>query len=183
MNKLLPIVLFAAACGLFAAACGGNEPRQAAKPSTPPMPAAAAAKELIAGSPEFGDYQFTDAAVTIPTTRGAMNEPARKNAAALVKGGWLGWSGDLLVVKKTDDKHFLVRPNGTLDIVPLAKKEFGDIKAVHGDRVDFTWHWVPNEIGKALRFDEKEQQASATLYWDGAKWAVSSIKSGSAPAS
>ncbi|HEV7922815.1 MAG TPA: hypothetical protein VGR02_18670 [Thermoanaerobaculia bacterium] len=178
MKKLIVIVLLAVACG------GNNERKPPAKPSTPPTPAAAAAKELIASSPEFGDYQFTDAAVTIPITRGAMNEPARKIAEALVKGGWLGWSGGRLVVKKTDDKRFLVRPNGTLDVVPLAKKELGAVKAVNGEKVDFTWRWVPNEIGKALRFDEKEQQATATLYWDGSRWAVLSIiRSGSGPAS
>jgi hypothetical protein len=179
MKSWIVIALLAAACG------GGEQPKQqeAAKPKTPPPPAAGEAKELIASSPEFGDYKFTDAAVTIPMTRGAMNEPARKNAEALVKGGWLAWSGDALVVKKKDDKRFLVRPNGTLDVVPLAKKEFGEVKAVQGETVDFTWRWAPNDVGKALRFDEREQRATAALYWDGAKWGVLRITSGSGPAS
>jgi hypothetical protein len=175
MKKLIVIAL-------LSAACGGKAP-EVKKEAGPALPAAAEARDIIANSPEFGDYKFTDAAVTIPMTRGAMNEPARKNADALVKGGWLGWSGDALVLKKKDDKRFLVRPNQTLDVVPLAKKEFGDVKAVNGDKVDFTWHWVPNEVGKALQFDETEQQATATLYWDGSKWGVLRITSASAPAS
>jgi hypothetical protein len=172
MKKWIVIALLMAACGK------APEQKEAAKPKTPPPPSAAEARELIANSPEFGDYRFTDAAVTIPTARGAMNEPARRNAEALRKGGWVGWDGDTLVVKKKDDKRFLVRPNGTLDVVPLAKKEFGAVQSVNGDKVDFTWRWVPNEVGKALQFDEKEQRATAALYRDAGKWAVLKITSG-----
>ncbi|MBV9495423.1 MAG: hypothetical protein JOZ54_14335 [Acidobacteria bacterium] len=166
---------------LLAAACGGKAPETkqtetAAKPATPPPPQAAEAKELIASSPEFGDYKFTDAAVTIPMAKSAMNEPQRKNADALEKAGWVAWDGDKLVVKR-EDKRLLVRPNGSLDVVPLGKKELLDAKAVSSDQYDISWRWVPNEIGKALQFDETPQHAVATLYWDGAKWGVMSIKS------
>ncbi|HKO56705.1 MAG TPA: hypothetical protein VJ276_12580, partial [Thermoanaerobaculia bacterium] len=76
------------------------------------------------------------------------------------------------------DKRFLVRQNGTLDVVPLARKELIAVQAVNGDKVAFTWRWVPNDVGKALQFDETEQRATAELYWDGEKWAVLKITSG-----
>lgn len=165
---------------LLAAACGGNAPETkqtetAAKPATPPPPQAAAAKELIASSPEFGDYQFTDAAITIPLAKSAMNEPQRRNADALKKDGWVAWDGDKLVVQR-EDKRLLVRPNGSLDVVPLGRKELVEATSAGAEKYAITWRWVPNEIGKALRFDETPRHAVATLYWDGAKWGVMSIK-------
>jgi hypothetical protein len=69
--------------------------------------------------------------------------------------------------------------------VPLASKEFGDVQAVR-DRegevtVDFTWKWIPNEVGRAftggLTHDRyaAAQQATATVMWDGSKWTVLKI--------
>ena len=80
-------------------------------------------------------------------------------------------------MKAKEDKRFLVRPNGTLDVVPLAKKELVSIDAVRGERVDFTWKWIPNEVGALLkdRF-AGDQKATATLLWDGTTWTVLRIE-------
>lgn len=172
---LLLLALLAAACG------GAPEQKKGLTPpaKTPPPPALAQAKELIANSPEFSEYQFTKAAYTLPLKRSAMNEPAKKAAAALREAGWIGFRGDVVVLapKAKSDKRWLVRANGVVDIVPLARKELLDVTAVRGDKVDFTWHWVPNEIGKVLAlYDESPQHATATLLPVSGSWTVLKIE-------
>jgi hypothetical protein len=144
---------------------------QPAQPAQHPAPTPTQAKDLIANAPEFGDYQFTNAAVTIPLKRSAMRADQAAIAKALAGGGWIRFDGD--DVKTKEDKRLLVRPNGTLDVVPLAKKELVSVDAVRGEKVDFTWKWIPNEIGALLkdRF-AGDQKATATLLWDGTNWTV-----------
>jgi hypothetical protein len=168
--------------------CGGERVAQRAETSTggiarAPLaaPTAEEAKTLIANSAEFSEYQFTNAAYTLPLQRSAMNAPAREIAAKLRKARWISIDGSgrvVLTQKAEDDKRFLVRANGVVDIVPLARKELQDVVAVRTNAegqpvVDFRWVWVPNEIGTL--FDPRysgEQHATATLYRLGDQWGV-----------
>ena len=183
MKRLL--IVFA----LAFAACGGGESKNAAapaaKPKTPPPPTPAAAKELIAYSPDFSEYQFTNAAYTLPMKKSAMNEPARQAAKELFAAGWIRFVGDdvQLNEKSGGDRRLIIRLNGYVDLVPLARKEFGEVTAVRGQAdgavlVDFGWRWIPNEIGQAFksglvkeRFDAP-QRATAKLMWDGKTWTI-----------
>jgi hypothetical protein len=177
---------------LIAIGCGGAErpqeataPPAARQPATPPPPALAEAQTLIANSAEFSEYEFTNAAYTLPMQQSAMHEPARAVAADLRKAGWIAVDGSGTVVltpKAKGDKRFLVRQNGVMDIVPLARKEVIAADAVTRDEagapvVDFRWRWVPNEIGELFgdRYSG-EQQARATLLWDGSQWSILRIR-------
>ena len=177
---------------LLALACGGQEPATtqtaAAQPSPPPLPpppAADAARDLVARSPEFSEYQFTFAAYSLPMQQSGRNAPAREAARALAKAGWLGIDGAgtvVLTAKAKNDKRFLVRPNGVVDIVPLARKEMLGVEAVRAAEdgaplVDFRWRWEPNEVGRL--FGDRyagEQRATATLMWDGSAWSVLRVR-------
>ena len=176
----------AALIALLLIACAKPEaPKDAAsttKPA-PPLPTAEQAKEIVANSSDFGEYQFTNAAVTLPMKKSAMNEPAKQLASELRTAGWIAFSGDAIVLssKASNDKRFLVRPNGFIDIVPLAKKEFGAVTNVRasseGADVDFTWKWIRNEIGTAIgKPADGEQHAVATLFYDGTSWSVLRIR-------
>lgn len=168
---------------LLVLACAGEKPPAApAKPAPalPPPPTAEQARAIIADSPELGEYQFTNAAYSLPMQRGMMNEPAREIAKALKEAGWISFDGAGNVVlssRAEGDKRFLVRPNGVVDIVPLAKKEFGDVTGVDGGTVNFTWRWRPNELGLLFgpRY-EGTQTAKAMLMWDGSAWSVMKIE-------
>lgn len=178
---------------LLLAACTAEKPATdttatAAKPQRPPAPTAAEADALIKGSMEFGEFDFTNAGWTAPVSGARMSEPVRAEAKQLAAAGWvaLDGAGDLMLTEKgRNDRRFLLRENGLLDVVPLAKKEFGAVEAVR-DRdgevtVDFTWKWVPNEVGAAFtsgathdRF-AAPQQATATLIHDGTQWTILKI--------
>jgi hypothetical protein len=163
------------------------EKPQAVKPAIPPT--RDEAKTIVADSPDFGEYDFTNAAYTLPMSRAAMNEPARAAAADLKRAGWISFSGDSVVLsaKAKGDKRWLVRPNGFVDIVPLAKKEFLSVDGVRNDSegnvaVDFTWKWIPNEIGSAFRSGAVHDrfaaphQATATLIRSGDSWTILRIR-------
>jgi hypothetical protein len=174
----------------LAVTCGGERAIPPATESTasetaraplPPPPPVDDAARIVSGSPEFSDYQFTRAAFTMPIKEQAMTPAVRETSRALAKAGWIGVDGDgnlVLTDRAKNDKRFLVRQNGFIDIVPMAKKEFIGVEAVHVNPegqplVDFRWRWVPNEIG-ALAADRYsgEQLAIATLLWDGSQWSV-----------
>lgn len=175
---------------LLAAACTGEKPATetaaAATPAAPPPPSVKQARELIANSPDFGEYEFTNAGYTLPVAAAARNEPQRIAAKELAAAGWLAvdGNGDLTLPEKSrNDKRFLLRSNGLLDIVPLAKKEMGEVTAVRPNAdgtvvADFTWKWIANEVGSAFltgpvheRFTT-QQDGKATLMWDGSAWAI-----------
>ena len=156
--------------------------------ASPPPPTRADAKALIAASPEFSDYEFTNAALTLPLS-GAMSAEQRVNAKDLASAGWLRMKGDgiELTSKAKSDRRWLSRPNATVDVVPLASKELVEVVAVQrgadgSPQVPFTWRWIPNEIGAALRSGTahdryaKSQRATATLLRDGANWTVLRIR-------
>ncbi len=175
---------------LLLTACAAEQPvtdttATVAKQPRPAAPSAADAKTLIANAPEFSEFEFTNAGWTTPVSGVSMSTPVRDEARQLAEAGWIALdrTGDVMLADKSrNDKRFLLRPNGILDVVPLAKKEIGDVVAVR-DRegevtVDFTWRWIPNEVGAAFKTGAVHdrfaapQQATATLLHDGTGWGV-----------
>jgi hypothetical protein len=186
---------FAAVALILFAACGAPEPARTTssaapppKPAAPPPPSPAEAQALIANSATFSDYEFTNASVTLPT-KGALPPYMADDAKHLVAAGWLRRAGDglELAAKAKGDKRFLVRPNATVDVVPLASKELTAVTAVRPNpdgtaAADFTWKWIPNEVGSAFKRGALHdryaapQNATATLMWDGRTWSVLRIE-------
>ncbi|HEY0591516.1 MAG TPA: hypothetical protein VGF40_07095 [Thermoanaerobaculia bacterium] len=178
---------------LLALACSGGETATETTSAAPaaaaaPLPTPEQAKALIAESPEFGDFEFsTGSSFSLPLDASQFNEPARAGAADLEKAGWIRIEGGTVVLAKGEgDKRFLVRPNGFLDIVPLAMKELGEVTGVRktdeGAEVEFTWRWVPNEVGASFtsglvkeRFDATHA-ATAKLRDFGEGWIVMLIE-------
>ena len=180
---------------ILLASCGGGEKPAPAAGSTKPaaakpaakLPTPAEAASIIDSSSDFGEFEFTNAAVTIPMKRSSMNEPQRENAEQLAKSGWLTMKGDAVVLTKgNNDPRFNVRANGFLDVVTIAKKKMGDVTSVRpsaeGCDVDFTWSWIPTEVGTAFKagpaaglFDTP-RHATATLIPDGPSWTVLRIR-------
>lgn len=189
MKTLLTILplLFLAACSPESAA-----PPQATETASSSAPAAVAlptkedAVAVIRDSAEFGDFQFTFSSFSLPVQRSMMNAPALAGAQELKDAGWIAFDGSgdaVLTAKSKDDKRFLVRPNGFIDIVPLAKKEFGEVASVErtpdgNAAVDFSWRWIPNEVGSSFKSGlikerfSTDHKARATLMQDGGKWTV-----------
>ena len=186
MRRLLIALLLLTACAPEQAVT--DTTAAAPKQARPPAPSAAEAKTLIANSAEFSEFEFINAGWTTPVSGAAMSAPVRDEAQQLAEAGWIALekTGDVMLTDKSrNDKRFLMRANGILDIVPLAKKEFGEVVAVR-DRegevtVDFTWRWIPNEVGAALKTGAVHdrfaapQQATAVLLHDGTAWGVLKI--------
>jgi hypothetical protein len=184
----LSLLLLAPACGKHEPAAMATETR-AAVPALPP-PAAAQAVLVIRDSPEFGDFHFTDASLSIPVEGANQHGEQSQYAKALIQGGWLANKPNVeLTDRANQDRRFLLRPNGVLDVVPLAKKELIDVVFVldnHDGTVNaaFNWHWIPNDIGQALpprttlgkRYAEPSYRAIATLQDDGKVWSVKKIE-------
>ena len=179
------------------AACSSESPepittQSAAQPKTAAAPPnAQQARAIIEKSAELGQHEFTNAAVSLPVAGSSMNEPTRAIARQLAAAGWLeiDGAGDIMLTDKSrGDKRFLLRENGLLDIVPLAKKEMGNVTAVRANpdgsvNADFSWRWVPNEIGSVFttgplhdRFT-KTNEASANLMWNGSEWMMIQVES------
>lgn len=177
---------------LVLAACSSPEPQQKnapaaeAKSPSAPLPSRDQARQLIESSPEWSDHQFTYASWSVPLRANAMNEAHKKTVQELRTAGWLGLDGEgnaILTEKAKADRRFLVRPNETLDVVPLAKKEITDVSEPQplpdgNARVVVDWRWVPNEVGDALKsglvrqvFDAP-QRSNVTLMPSGDGWAV-----------
>jgi hypothetical protein len=174
------------------AACTAEEPAKpqaAQKPAAPALPTAQQARDVIASSAELGEHEFTNAGWTTPVANLSMSAPVRAEARQLADAGWLELDpkGDVALSPRARyDKRFLLRANGLLDVVPLAKKEMGDVLAVRRNDdgtagIDFNWRWVPNEVGKAFlsgpvhdRF-ALPHESRATLMWDGTRWTVLKI--------
>ncbi len=175
--------------------CGGGETA-----STTPVPEPAktlveppsteVAFDIVSKSQLFSEYNFTRAAFSLPMQANLLKGAALESAQDLAKAGWvfIDEAGNLVLAPKADgDKRFIVRPNGSLDIVPLAKKEFASVDALGHDEegdvtVDFTWHWMPNEVGQsfehgeiATRYDG-DRKARATIYPTRDGWNVLRIR-------
>lgn len=180
---------------LLLTACSSEQPAATTtaapvRPATPPPPGAAQARELIEKAPEFGEFEFTNAAYSIPVQKSQRNEPQEQAAKQLAKARWIGFDASgaiVLAPKAQSDRRFIVRPNAILDVVPLAKKEIGDVTAVRANpdgtaAADFSWKWLPNDLGASFtsgplheRF-AGQQNATATLLWDGSGWSVLGIQ-------
>lgn len=174
------------------AACKGESPAttssaEPAKPTTPP-PSIAQARELIASSAELGEFEFTNAAFTTPVNLANASEPVKASAKELADAGWIAIDGGTVTLtqKSRGDKRFLMRENGILDVVPLAKKEMGDVSAVTANAdgtatAEFSWKWIANEVGTAFKTGALHERYStprtskATLIWDGTSWSVLKI--------
>jgi hypothetical protein len=152
--------------------------------STPPT--TAQARAIIEKSGEFSQYEFTNAAVSLQVSGAGTSDVAKQLAAA----GWLvmDGSGEIMLSEKSrTDKRFILRENGLLDVVPLARKQLGDVTAVRVNpdgtvNADFHWTWIPNEIGSTFttgpihdRF-AGTQNASANLMWNGTEWVMISVE-------
>jgi len=180
-DSLAYCILHFAFCISLLLACSKPAPSpQPKKEALPTPPTVAAATELIANAPEFGDYQFTNAAFTFAQKKPAMSPIMNEGAKRLTAAKWIRIEGDdvVLTEKAKSDRRFLVRPNGFIDVVPLAKKEMVGVTGVKQQPdglvlADFTWKWAPNEIGKVLgQPTTGEQRATAKLMWDGTAWTV-----------
>ena len=181
-------------------ACSSDEPAAtntttssesaAAAASTAP-PTAEQARAMIEKSSEFSQHEFTFASVSMPASGAAMNANSRDLAKQLAAGGWLSidpGSNDVMLTEKSrGDKRFILRENGLLDIVPLARKELGTVEAVRKNpdgtvTVDFNWKWLPNEVGQSFKTGAVHdrfaapQNAKATLMWNGTEWVMLSVE-------
>lgn len=182
MRRWFGIALLVVACGQEQPATTTNT--QTTAPQMPP-PRAGDARKIIESSPELGDFQFTDAGYSLPVSHSTMNDPQKAAARDLAKAGWikLDGTGDVTLSDKArTDKRFLLRPNGILDIVPLAKKEMGEVQAVRANpdgtaSADFTWRWIANEVGSAFLRSQFEgtRNATATLLVENGEWKVLKI--------
>ena len=187
---------FAVLLALALAACSSEQPAATnptgsaeQKPGAAP-PSAQQAKTIIEKSGELGQHEFTNAAVSLPVAGSSMNEPTRNLAKQLAAAGWIAFdgAGDIMLTDKSrSDKRFLLRENGLLDVVPLAKKQMGDVTAVRANpdgtiNADFTWRWLPNEVGRSFKTGlvherfAAPQDGRATLMWDGTAWSVLKIE-------
>jgi len=181
MKRLSVLLFVILACSRETPAPATNT--AAAAPSTPP-PTVAQARDLIANSAEFGDFEFTNASFTTPVNLATASEPVRASAKELADAGWITIENNTVALtpKSRGDKRFLMRDNGLLDIVPLAKKEMGDVTAITGDTATFTWHWVANEVGASFKTGTLHERfaaprtSKATLIWDGSNWSVLKIE-------
>jgi hypothetical protein len=176
---------------VLATGCGSPEKPAASAPPAAKrvaLPSADQAREVIASSADFGDLQFTSVLVSLPLSRARMREDQRAIAEQLRHAGWIAYSGDRIILAKAkDDKRFVVRPNGYVDVGPLAKKELLSVDTVRAAPdgradADITWRWVPTEVGGALIEPPLRDQlrathrAHVTLIFDGTAWTVLRIE-------
>jgi hypothetical protein len=185
---------------LLFAACGGEQPAgttpEAAAPRRQAPPAAEEARELIESSPSFSEFEFTSAGLSLPVDGSRLSPPSRTTVRELAESDWLELdsSGNVALTDRSGgDRRFILRPNGILDIVPLARKEMGEVEAVRENAdgtvdADFTWRWLPNEVGSALQTGPiaerfaATQYATASLIWNGTEWTMLKIERRQPPA-
>jgi uncharacterized lipoprotein NlpE involved in copper resistance len=186
-------VLLALVLLVLLGACRSETPvatdtQSAAKPQTPP-PTIAQAKELIASSAELGEFEFTNSSFTTPVDLATASAPVQASAKELEEAGWIQIErGKVeLTDKSKTDKRFLMRANGILDVIPLAKKEMGDVTSVEANAdgtasAQFGWRWVANEVGVSFKTGMLQERfatprtSKATLIWDGTSWSVLKIE-------
>jgi hypothetical protein len=194
MKRTLAVLATLATLAALAFACSSEQTAtttSAASTNAAAPPNAQQARAIIEKSAEYGQHEFTNAAVSFPVAGSSMNAPTRALAKQLSDAGWLSvdGAGDLMLTEKSrSDKRFLLRENGLLDIVPLAKKEMGEVSAVRVNpdgsvNADFTWRWLPNEVGAAFttgpvhdRF-AATHNATANLMWNGTEWTMIQVES------
>ena len=114
------------------AGCTNEERRVESTASSPPpaapaLPPATSAEAglLIGDSAEFSEFEFTNAAWSLPLQGKLMNAPSLEGAKELAAAGWIKLDRErnvTLTGKAKKDRRWLVRPNGFVDLVPIAKK-------------------------------------------------------------
>ncbi len=174
------------------AACSSEKPgaTTTAQSSGATPPTAAQARATIEKSSEFSQHEFTNAAISLQMAGASTNPATRETVRQLAAAGWLAVdpAGEIMLGEKSrSDKRFIIRENGLMDIVPLAKKELDDVTAVRTNpdgtvNADFNWHWIPNDVGSVFttgplhdRF-AGTQNATANLMWNGTEWAMISVE-------
>lgn len=186
-RTLIALTLALAACSSEQPAPTNTDSAATASAATPPT--AEQARAIIEKSSEFSQHEFTNASVSLPVAGSSMNEPTRALAKQLADAGWLAFdgAGDIMLTEKSrNDKRFLLRENGLLDVVPLAKKELGNVTAIRANadgsvNADFTWRWLPNEVGTAFKQGVTHdrfaatQNATANLMWNGSEWTMITV--------
>ncbi|HUO84956.1 MAG TPA: hypothetical protein VM534_07580 [Thermoanaerobaculia bacterium] len=137
--------------------------------AAPPLPTVEQARTLIANDPQFGEFDFTWAAISLPLSVDRMHQEAGAHAESLRSAGWIQFEdGEIVLTEKAlEDRRFIVRPNGFLEIVPLARKELLEIievRETEGENavVELSWRWETNEIGQLLREGAAAQRFAAT---------------------
>lgn len=187
-RTLIALTLALAACSSEQPAPTNTDSAATASAATPPT--AEQARAIIEKSSEFSQHEFTNASVSLPVAGSSMSEPTRVQAKQLADAGWLAFdgAGDIMLTEKSrNDKRFLPRENGLIDVVPLAKKEMGDVIAVRSNpdgsvNADFTWRWIPNEVGTAFKTGvihdryAATQNATANLMWNGSEWTMITVQ-------
>ena len=180
---------------LLLAACGGEKPAETTTAATattttaaaaPALPTLEEAQKIVAESGPFSEFELDYAAVNVPVSLATASEEQRSVADDLKRTGWVTIENDTVAFteKAKNDPRFNMRQNGFFDVVPLGKKQIVATKqVVPGDagqaRVFFVWQLVPNEVGKEIdllsqRFID-ENDAMATLIYDGTSWSVLKI--------
>lgn len=137
--------------------------------ATLPPPSAEQAEEIITSAPEWSDYKFSNAAWSLPLDQPIDHPVTLEMAKDLERADWIRVDRTNRVVltqRAMKDRRFLVRPNDVVEMVPLAKKEFGEVTAIEpaGENVEvhFTWQWVPNEVGASFQSGFLHERYSAT---------------------
>ena len=167
--KVLATVLVSVLLG-----CGPSE--TSTGPVASPAPSALAAPkneeivQIVGESPEWSDYESPSSAWSFAIDVKAINPLVRANADDLAKAGWIviGKERVTLSDKARTDPRFLTRPNGFIDVVPIAKKEIAsvDLNTKSGEVVicDLTWTWRANEVGSAFVSDPLHAKLTSPQY-------------------
>ncbi|MEO8216914.1 MAG: hypothetical protein ABI718_07520 [Acidobacteriota bacterium] len=155
---LLLFTMFPFACNAPEAVTESTATVTASPAPAPSPPSSDQARTIIADSAEWSDFQSPYSAWSLPTSKSMLGGAALQGARDLEKAGWISLrSGDAVLTEKArGDRRFLERPNGSIDIVPLAKKEITTADTIrpgpeHQLLVDVQWQWIPNDVGQAFR--------------------------------
>ncbi|HEX8154842.1 MAG TPA: hypothetical protein VF698_17040, partial [Thermoanaerobaculia bacterium] len=103
MKRLMTMLLLVIACAAEKPAAPPPPPA----PKTQPPPSVAEARTILENAPELGEFEFTNAAYSLPLSRAAMNEEAQNAANHLRKAGWIAFdgSGNVVLARARDDKR------------------------------------------------------------------------------
>lgn len=164
--------------------------RETPRREVPPPPTPEEAAEIVAKAPEFSDFRFTSVTLSIPAQESMMHDQMRAYVRDLEQAGWLrvDRTGTVVLADKARrDTRWVERPNQFFDIAPLARKELVEVTRVYpaegsAVNVDFTYEWVQNPTGAALKSGPLRQildshhYATATLQDFGDGWEVYIIR-------
>ncbi|MGA7614710.1 MAG: hypothetical protein WBX15_05950 [Thermoanaerobaculia bacterium] len=141
---------------------------------------------MILAAPEWSDYDFSEAAWTLPMDRPIENPITLQMAKDLQAAGWIVLESTqriALTTRALNDRHFIARPSGVVEMVPMAVKEFDGVETVRPAEdgnvaVDFKWHWNPNAVGASFKSGflhdryTTPREGTAILQPSNGKWKV-----------